>query len=149
MKAATWRALSASVLGGVLLLAPAAQAAPPEAQPDQPQALAKARVEAARKTYEAAVQGLQQTRRVGNVLMQLGRPADVYDWSVRWLNAERDLGGKKDDQLAALAGHLQRMKELEKRVAKLSEVVPSLDVSAAEYYRVEAEFWLAREKAKK
>jgi hypothetical protein len=83
------------------------------------------------------------------VLLPVSTPGEVYNWSVRWLNAQRDLSSKKDDQIAALDGHLQRMKDLEKRVAALSGQVSELEASAAEFYRVEAELWLAREKAKK
>jgi RND family efflux transporter MFP subunit len=103
-------------------------------------ALARAQVEVSRKAYEAARKSLDQTRRA----------EEVYTWSVRWLNAQRDVSNKKDERLAALEAHLQRMKDLEKRVEALHKGgrTSPLDPLAAEAYRVEAELWLAQEKAR-
>jgi hypothetical protein len=61
------------------------------------------------------------------------------------------MSSKMDEQIAALEDHLKRMKELQQRVKRLHEggLVSSLEPLAVEAYRVEAELWLAQEKAKK
>jgi multidrug efflux pump subunit AcrA (membrane-fusion protein) len=113
-------------------------------------ALFQARLDAARRAYEEAVKSTQQTRRVADLIIPLARPQDVATWSLRWLNAQREMSGKKEDQIAALEAHLNRMKELQKRVTEMNKngLASSLEVSAVEFHRREAELWLAREKAK-
>ena len=54
-------------------------------------ALLKARVNLAQKGYEAADESLQQTQRYGDVVVLIGEPEDVYMWSIRWLEAEREM----------------------------------------------------------
>src|SRR5262249_48193136 len=96
------------LIAGLLLLLLAAGwrgfAADEKAEPGPRAANAKARRDAAKKVYEASWKHhLQQPE---------DRSADVvyfHDWSVRWLQAERDLGPEKEDQLSALEGHLKRM----------------------------------------
>jgi hypothetical protein len=110
-------------------------------------ALLKARAEAAQTTHRAALKSLTQTKRAGDLLIPMGKPEDVYLWSARWLNVQRDLASKKEEQIAALVDHLRRMQELKQRVenlAKAGMVLPT-EVNAVEYYRVEAELWLAQE----
>ena len=72
-------------------------------------------------------------------------------WSVRWLQAERDLNPKKEDQIGALEAHLKRIASLEKKVKAMMEgnVLPPVKVLEVEWYRLEAELWLAEAKAKK
>src|SRR5262245_28391073 len=132
------------------------KAAPlPEAPPfgqearGAPPALLKARLDAAQKAYDAAMEGLHQTRKTGDVLLLVNKPEEVYTWSVRWLNAQRDMSGKKEDHSAALKDHLKRMKELQQRVTKLREggLVSSVEPSAAAWYLAEAELWLASQAA--
>lgn len=105
-----------------------------------PTASAKARRDAAKEVYEGAWQRhLQEPERV---------PGDVvyfHDWSVRWLQAERDLGPTKAEQIAALEGHLKRMqfwKEFLHGEFKDGQI-PKYSLSAAEFFRLEAEDWLA------
>src|SRR5205807_1860990 len=72
----------------------------------------------------------------------------LYLWSVRWLNAERDLSKKSADQVAAAAAHLERMKTVEtmaKQLAKLEQAAVR-HAAAAEFYRVEAQIWLSQAK---
>jgi hypothetical protein len=113
-------------------------------------ALLKARAEAAQKTHGTALKSLTETKRAGDLLILVGKPEDVYVWSVRWLNAQRDLASKKEEQLAALEDHLRRMQDLKQRVENLAKagMVLFTEVNAVEFYRVEAELWLAQEKAK-
>jgi hypothetical protein len=72
----------------------------------------------------------------------------VYMWSVRRLEAERavDPAG----EVAILEAHLALMRKLADQVEALagSGRVASWDPSAAEFYRAEAEAWLAQAKAK-
>jgi hypothetical protein len=76
----------------------------------------------------------------------------LYRWSRRWLNAERQLSARPADQVAALEAHLQRMRRLEALVQKVQRSGQTTidEISATEYYRVEAEIWLlqAREEKK-
>jgi hypothetical protein len=122
---------------------------PAERKEDLP-ALRKAQLEAASKAYEEARRAASQTRRVGDLLLPLARPEEVYSWSVRWLNAQRDLSDKKEEQIAALEAHLQRMKELQQDVTRMQKagLLTSLEVPAAEFRRAEAELWLAQAKAR-
>src|SRR5258708_1550207 len=78
-----------------------------EEERDQPGPQAvniKARRDAAKKVYEGALQHhIQEPEHV---------PGDVgyfHDWSVRWLQAERDLGQTKAEKITALEGHFKRM----------------------------------------
>jgi WD40 repeat protein len=104
--------------------------------------LAKARVDAARKAYDYAA-----------MLLKAGSPGAKleysYTWSVRWLNAQRDMSSKHEDHLAALNAHLQRMQELARVTKALIETGGGspLDSVAADYYLTEAEFWLAQARA--
>jgi hypothetical protein len=69
-----------------------------------------------------------------------GREAmdELYMWSVRWYQAERDAGGKN-----AAADHLARMKRLESLVKARAAAGTALKVEelAAAFYRSEAEYW--------
>jgi hypothetical protein len=110
--------------------------------PSVPKALAEARVNSARKAYEETVK-----------LYREGRIRDVdrvYLWSQRWLDAERDLNSKKADQVAAVEAHWKRMKKLEESFQSRYKVgaAAAIELAAVEYYRVEAEVWLVKAKAK-
>jgi hypothetical protein len=134
------KTLVAPVLG--LVLAGVALAPKFTAESPDSNQLAKAQMEAARRTYE-----LTWTR------AEMGEGGDaeqVYQWSVRWLEAQRDLSGTKAGQLAALEAHQTRMQRLERRVAAMVKAGQGRqsEGTAAEYYRLEADLWLARAKAK-
>jgi RND family efflux transporter MFP subunit len=112
--------------------------------------LAKARLEAAGKAYEVALQSLQQTKKTGALIILLAKPEEVYTWSIRWLNAQREASGNKDDRVAALEAHVKRMKDLQQRVTEMvrSGLLSALDASAVGFYRAEADLWLAQERTK-
>jgi hypothetical protein len=99
--------------------------------------LATERRDAARKTFEVTWANYRDGTTSGEML---------YRWSLRWLEAERQLSDRPADQANAFKGHLERMLNLERLVRKVQNVAPgqaTIDqVSAAEYYRSEAEFWL-------
>jgi multidrug efflux pump subunit AcrA (membrane-fusion protein) len=111
---------------------------PPPAAEARPDAAAlPARVNAARRAYE----GYEQQFVLGQVTFH-----QVAEWSRRWLEAEREQGGR-EQQVAAYEAHLARMKRLEDRM-KAATQANAADKSAAEFYRLEAEGWLQRAKGK-
>jgi hypothetical protein len=120
-----------SLLLAALSMAPAA----PDDQPPRPSPLAEARYQAALKQYEISWSYYQQAR-IDSY--------QVYVWSRLVLDARRDLGTKPADRIAALEGHLGRMKKLETLILKIRRLGFGLssDVGASEYYRLEAELWL-------
>ncbi|HTU18417.1 MAG TPA: hypothetical protein VMG10_10190 [Gemmataceae bacterium] len=103
---AVTRLLWLAVAVGCVSLAPAQpRAAGPAKDPtpaDETTRLLKAQVALAKKGYEIEAELLSQTKRSGNVLVWSGRPAQVYQWSVSWLKAERELSSRNEDKLAAL-----------------------------------------------
>jgi len=60
------------------------------------------------------------------------------------------LSAKKEDQLAALKEHVERMKNLNDRAKTMVKVgnAGATVASATDFYLAEAELWLAREKGK-
>ena len=113
-------------------------------------ALAKIRVDAAKEMYDGLVIGMNQTRGSGATLHLVAQPEEAYLWSVRWLNAQRDMRSGKESRVTALEEHVTRMKELQKCASDLTQgLLPgSWGLSAPRYYVAEAECWLAQEKAK-
>jgi len=94
-------------------------------------------LDTAKKTYEVTREAYSEGTEVFY---------NLYDWSVRWLEAERALAETKDSDLAALRGHCERAKDwyqivepLYRNGARGGE--PS-KFRAAEYFVAEAEFWL-------
>ena len=70
----------------------------------------------------------------------------VYVWSRLVLDSRREMGETPADRRAALEGHLARMKRMEELIRKIRRLGfgRSSDVGASQYYRLEAEHWLAR-----
>jgi len=124
-----------------LLLAGASVAPVPQGQEARKQPpLAEARYNAALKQFDLIWQYFQQSR-VGSF--------DVYVWSRLLLDAKRGVSGRQADQIAAYEEHLDRMKKLETLIKKVRRLGfgRSSDVGASEYYRIEAEYWLAEAKS--
>jgi hypothetical protein len=124
-------AVAAVLLAGALALRSPSPAAPAgEAR------LAAARADAASAVFDAIKASSASGR---------DTTESVYTWSVRLLTAQLDAGAKP---AAALADHLQRMKELEGAVKTRVEsgMAARTDGLAAAYYRAEAEHWAARRK---
>lgn len=116
---------------------------------DELHAMLVARVELARKGYQSAFAGVTQTAKTGNRLILFRDPREAFDWSLRWLEAERDLARDPAGSAAALEGHLQRVTELETKVKSLSgNLLPAWALWDAEWHRLNAELWLAQAKAK-
>jgi len=108
-------------------------------------ATAKARRDAAKKVYEASWDVYVHDSQIGR-----GDIEYYHDWSVRWMQAERDLVQKKAERIAAVEGHLKRMQVWKERLddgVKNGATRPLYEVSAAEFFRLEAEDWLAAAKA--
>ena len=125
------------VLLTVLLLAGLSIAPAPPPEPPKPAGLAEARLQAALKQYELTWSYYQQAR-VDSY--------QVYVWSRLVLDSRRELAGKPADRITAIEEHLTRMKTLEAFIRKVRRFGfgSSYDVGASEYYRLEAEHWLAQ-----
>jgi hypothetical protein len=134
---APWKILAPGlgvlVFAGVYPLAPAtAREAPPALA-----GLAKARADAARRAYQESVD-----------LYREGRSRDVdriYLWSQRWLEAEREAAPRKEAERAAYEAHYRRMRQLENLIRDRYKagVAAPIELPAVEFYRLEAEGWLA------
>jgi hypothetical protein len=102
--------------------------------------LARAKVEAARRTYEV----IWQNNKEGFVpFVEL-----AYRWSRRWLEAEVAVHTKKPQQLAAYQAHGDRMRELARitRERYRNHITTIDEVSATDFYRAEADLWLEQAK---
>jgi hypothetical protein len=137
---------SPAVLPGLLLTivsfapAPPEPTSPPTPIPaDQVAALAgllQARHRAAQKQFDETWIYYKQARTDS---------FPVYVWSHFVLQTQFDLSDKKPDQIVALEAHLDRMKKLEELLKKVRRLGfgQAIEVGAVEYYRIEAEYWLA------
>ena len=74
----------------------------------------------------------------------------TYLWSMRRMEAQRDVDAARGDRFSALEAHLQRMREFETRTAELykAEVVSKFDLASTQFYVAEAEELLTRARAK-
>jgi hypothetical protein len=133
--------LGQCVLAGSLLVG-LALAQGPAAAPTQATAMAEARYRAAVKQFDETWTYYQQAR-IDSY--------QVYVWSKLVMDSRRELTGKAADRITAIEDHLARMKALESLVKKIRKIGfgRSYDVGASEYYRLEAEYWLAVEKSRK
>jgi len=119
--------------------------------------LLKTQRQAAQQSYRAATETME-VRQVGDLLVlakgnQHARPDLVYTWSVRWLQAQRDLGDTNDQRTAAFADHYNRMKQLREAVKTLvgdgnSGLLQASEAPAAEWCLAEAELWLLKARGK-
>ncbi|MBY0522304.1 MAG: hypothetical protein K2R98_02850 [Gemmataceae bacterium] len=118
-----------------LALAPAPRAVSRAEQADPAVVHSKAQMEAARKTFVLVWKNYQEGRSNGE---------SVYWWSRRWMESERQLSDKKADQIAAIQAHRERMRKLEQIVRDLQRGNNAAvnELTAAEFYRLEAETWL-------
>jgi hypothetical protein len=132
----------------------------PRARTDAAAKLLKTQLQAAKKAQLAAIDKMQ-VKEVGGVQVLVNsnhpNPEEAYNWSVRWLNAQRDLSETKDERTAAFADHAKRMKELKAIVTILvgdgkggfmTPADAAIAEPAAEWYLAEAEVWLLKERGK-
>jgi len=125
-----------------LLLAGASVAPVPQGQePRKQPPLAEARYNAAVKQFDLIWSYYKQSR---------VESFDVYVWSRLLLDAKKGVSDRPDKQIAGFEEHLDRMKRLETLVKKVRRLGfgRSSDVGASEYYRIEAECWLAEAKSR-
>jgi hypothetical protein len=106
-----------------------------------PSALAKARYDAALKQFGEVWTFYRQSRTDS---------FQTYYWSRLVLDSQQDLSDARADRIAAFEAHLERMRNLELLVKKVRRLGFgfSTDVGATEYYRLEAERWLEKAKAR-
>jgi len=123
-------------------LAPAPQNPPPPQPPQDPAALADVRAEAGAKAFDMAWLYYSENRVDSE---------KVYRWSRRLLEARRDASVDKSGHVAACEAHLERIKKLEAKIRRIRKIGfgDSLDVIEVDYYRKEADFWLAQAKTAK
>jgi hypothetical protein len=123
------------------LLATVSIAQPPTETPPSSPSLLEMRYKAALKWYDLAWIYYREKRIIAPML---------YGASLAVLGAERDLRPDPAGQMAALEAHEKRFKQLDSLLAELKRkkiVVSSYDLAAAEYYKLEVEYLLQKEKA--
>ena len=110
---------------------------PEPAWPKTCQQRARAKLEAARTTFEA----LWRNKGYPNV-------ETAYRWSARWLEAQRELSDTKEAWIGAWQAHRQRMRELARITTSLFDrnLVSMDEVHAAGYFVAEAELLLVQAK---
>ncbi len=162
--AAATIALAASWIGPALRVSANAKPGPtPTAQAEEINAQVQTQLRLAKK----ALALLANSRQIGAPVAASSR--EQYSWSRRQLECEVFLTFRADEprtqdvevylnrakgpsdpaRRAALEGHVARMKDLEARYRRLYETqqFSAFDFAQVEYSRMEAEVWLAREKA--
>ena len=123
-------------------LAIAVRAGSQVAAPQVPDKMVKAKVDAARKTFEA----IWQNNKEGLVpFVEI-----VYRWSRRWLEAELELSTKKADQVAAYQAHADRMRELARvtRGRFRNRVNTIEEATAVDFYTAESAVWIEQARNK-
>ncbi len=115
--------------------------APPVKGDEEIKALLKAKVEVAETVVKARMQEFLAGRGTLSVLLEFSR---------KWLDAELERAETKEEKLAALKTHLERMQEVEKVNKERYDAgrVSIAELASAQYERIDAELMLARAKAK-
>lgn len=133
-----WRNLVIGLMAIGAALAPAPQDAPPP-PPQDPAGLARVRAEAGVRAFEMTWLYYSENRVDSE---------KVYRWSRRLLEAQRDAAADKPGRVAASEAHLERIRKLDAKIRRIRKLGfgDSLDVIEVDYYRKEAEFWLAEAK---
>jgi hypothetical protein len=121
-----------------LTLGNANGADPAPAPATEPAKLTRTKLEAARQTFE------------GYWKDKYWRDVEIpYRWSRRWLDAQRQLSAKQEEQVTAFRQHLDRMKGLEEITRQQFQdggLAKVYEIHATEYYVAEAAEWLAQAK---
>ncbi len=140
----------AVVLG--LILVGVAVAAGRQKQPQGLEEAAKARLDLARRYYQVVQDRLQAPGPADPSQANTVRVLqDMTEWSRTMMEAERDLATDKAGRVDAVSAHYTRIAEILKPLEELA-VGAGSDITEASlikmrYYRAEAAYWLAREKA--
>jgi hypothetical protein len=129
------------VPGGVLLAVRPAE--PTQVKTVSTQKLTEERLSGARSAYEAVWAKFKPFD------LSKGDGEDVYRWSRRWMEVEREMATSKATRVAALQGHFERMKKLEQEVQEYARgTIPLQQLVATQFYRAEAGLWLLAKTAK-
>jgi hypothetical protein len=131
--------LGLMTLGAALAPGPQ-EAPPPPPAPQDPASLADVRAQAGAKAFDLTWLYYSE-KRVDS--------EKVYRWSRRLLEAQRDASVDKPGHVSACEAHLERIKKLEAKIQRIRRIGfgDSLDVLEVDYYRKEADFWLAQARA--
>jgi RNA polymerase sigma factor (sigma-70 family) len=97
------------------------------------QKLARARLEIRRTSFDQA--------------LKMGDPGSIYHASTSLLQLEREAAGRPDERIAAYEAHLERMRDLARRFEERAGTRPPDIRATVDFYRAEAELWLAEAKA--
>ena len=130
-----------AALFAALAPAPATEQDVPPPPPQDPAALARLRAEAGVRAFEMTWLYYSENR----------IPSEKVYWSSRrLLEAQRDAAADGPGRVAAFEAHLERIGRLEAKIARIRKLGfgNSLDVLDTDYYRREADFWLAEARAK-
>lgn len=123
----------------------------PAARADEKTDNAKARADAARRVYESLWDPSSQ-KGLGDKTIQSGTITldRAYTWSHRWMEAAEQAADKTEDKIAAVQAHVDRMRKVEAyvKVQLEKQSATAADMAAQEYYRLAAEWDLARAKGK-
>jgi hypothetical protein len=130
-----------AALLAALAPAPATEQDAPPPPPKDPAGLARLRAEAGAKAFDLAWLYYSENRVDSE---------KVYRSSRRLLEAQRDAAADGPGRVVAFETHLERMGRLEAKIARIRRLGfgNSLDVLEVDYYRKEADFWLAEARAK-
>jgi hypothetical protein len=127
----------------LVLAVPLLGQAPPKATPSADRANAQARLDAAHVIYDGMIDGHRFNPD------KIPFDERIYVWSRRWMDAQRDLAVNKEAKVKAAEEYLERMQKGEKHAIELGWLtLAPYQVKAWEFYRLEAEHWLAEAKAK-
>jgi hypothetical protein len=129
----------------------------PTAKSEAVTLLLKTQLKAAQRCHRAALETMA-VEQVGGLLVlskgnQHARPDLAYTWSVRWLDAQRELSATPEARIAAYTDHQKRMKQLKETVTLLvgdgsGGLLDASAAPAADWYLAEAELWLLKEQGK-
>ena len=140
-----WRTLFLLLLlGGIGAAIPRASGE----DPPKPQALAKARLQLARKLYEATEEELKAPpTEVPMEHRHLPVQERLVTWSTRWMEAERDANPGRAGRIAALEAHVKRLKARAESYLSLAGDDPHSEhrrtADLLQFYCLEAEYALA------
>ena len=112
--------------------------------------LIRERIKVAREAYAEAERLIPHPQGLTNVSNNGQFYSSQFPlWSLRWMEAERDLNDAKPARIAALQGHIGRMTAWEKLAVELinheSSGLNSQSLATARFHRLQAEYWIARE----
>ena len=144
------RSQVALAVGSLALLAALAPAPQASDEAVTLKVLAEARAKLARTIADYYADPRLAVQDVKGVVQGLPGSDQVEFWVRRSVDARLDAAPGRDGRVAILAEELERTKAIEARIKAIVENTPGLaklDSFKAEYYRVDAEYRLAREKA--